>query len=103
MIYAIHNKWDDYTFGGSAMVGSVIVPRGELVTKFGEPVAVNGDRITERWLFTFEDGTIGTIFNDKKVRHQVENEWFVGGFGQYDKKTKENLSFRAVKQLLGVA
>lgn len=100
MKYELHDKWNDYTFGGSALVGSVIITREELVKKFGEPTQVGGERITERWLFTFEDGTVGTIFNDKKIKNQKENEWFVGGFGQYDKKTKENISLRAIKGLL---
>lgn len=100
MNYKQHDKWDDYTFGGTALVGSVIITREELVKKFGEPTFVGGERITERWLFEFEDGTIGTIFNDKKIKNQKENEWFIGGFGHYDKKTKENLSYLAVKKLL---
>lgn len=102
MEYKIHDKWDDYTFGGSAMVGSFgSMTREALVKRFGEPTRVGGERTTERWLFTFEDGTVGTIFNDKKIRNQLENEWFVGGFGHRDKKTQENLSLRAVLQLIG--
>lgn len=102
MKYELRNKWDDYTFGGSAMVGSFIITRDELVAKFGEPIYVGGERITERWLFVFEDDTIGTIFNDKKVRRPQVNEWFIGGLGRSDKKTKENLSLRAMKELLNL-
>lgn len=100
MNYKIHNKWNDMDFGGSALVGSLIMPRDELVKRFGEPTFVGGDRITERWLFTFEDGTVATIFNDKKIRRQKENEWFVGGFGHYDKKTKENISYRTLMEVI---
>jgi len=68
----------------------------------GEPIHTEGAHIADRWLITFEDGTVGTIFTNDKIRNMKENEWIIGGFGQYDKKTKENLSFRAVKELLGV-
>ena len=102
MKYEIKENWDDYTFGGSAMVGSVIMTRDELVRRFGEPVQLNGERVKERWHFVFEDGVVATIFSDVKVRRQKENEWFIGGFGKYDSKTKENLSLRAVKELLKV-
>jgi len=102
MKFEIVSKWNDMDFGGSALCGSVIISREELVKRFGEPINLEGERITERWLFKFEDGTVATIFNDKKIRRQKENEWFIGGFGHYDKKTKENISFRSMKELLGV-
>tara|TARA_B100001245_G_C22882811_1_gene424648 strand:+ start:780 stop:1091 length:312 start_codon:yes stop_codon:yes gene_type:complete len=100
MNYELHEKWNDMDFGGSALVGTYIIPRDELVKRFGEPTQVNGQRIKERWLFKFEDGTIGTIFNDVKMRRMKENEWCIGGFGHMDKKTKENISYRTMKEML---
>ena len=97
MNYTVVNKWNDMDFGGSAMVGTINISREELIAKLGEPIEVNGPRIKERWLIKFENGVVGTIFQDDKC---TENEWCVGGFGQYNKKTKENYSLKAVKELL---
>jgi hypothetical protein len=97
MNFNVANEWDDYTFGGSGLVGMINVSREFLVQTLGEPIAVNGDNIQERWLLRFDNGVVATIFSDRKTK---ADEWCVGGFGDYDKKTKENLSFRAVKELL---
>lgn len=99
MKYEVINKWNDIDFGGSAMVGQINIPYRKLVAMLGEPTQVNGDRIQERWLIKFADGMVATIFSDKKCE---DGEWLIGGFGKYDKKTKENLHVRAVKELFGL-
>lgn len=99
MNYQLVNKWNDMDFGGSAMVGMIDLPRKDIVSKLGQPIEVNGERIKERWLIKFEDGLVATIFKDNKCG---EEEWCVGGFGNFDKKTKENLHLRAVKQLFNL-
>jgi len=99
MNFTVVDKWNDMDFGGSGLVGTINLPREVIVGKLGESTQINSERIKERWLIKFEDGKAATIFKDYKCG---DNEWCVGGFGAYDKKTKENLSLRAVKQLFNI-
>lgn len=96
------DHWDDYTFGGSGMVGSFHATLDDLREKFGEPTFVGGQRIDVRWLFQADNGTVFTIYNDRDVRRQTDNQWFIGGFGGYDKKTKANFSYELAKQVIGL-
>lgn len=97
MNFTIADNWDDMEFGGSGLVGTINITKELLVHTLGkEPQQLNGEQIKERWLIRFEDGTKATIFRDIKCE---QDEWLIGGFGHYDKKTKENISLRAVKQL----
>lgn len=98
MKYELLSEWNDVDFGGSGIVGTFFMPRRQLVTFFGqEPIEVNGTRIKERWLIKFEDGLVAII---SKLYKDEEDEWCVGGFGNFDKKTKENLHLKAVQELL---
>lgn len=94
--YRVHTKWNDMTFGGSALIGYIDTTYEKLCKLFGKPTHVNSKYFDKRWLVEAENGTVFTIFN-----YQGEDTYCVGGFGTRN-KDKQNLSLLKAKEIIGV-
>ena len=68
---------------GSYFQGYVLTTYDNLVTRFGPPDFVGGDKTNVEWRLEFEDGTIATIYDWKEPKiPEGEYEWHIGGFHQ---------------------
>jgi hypothetical protein len=68
---------------GSCLRGYIKTTYDELVSVFGEPTKLKGDKVNVEWTIKFSDGTVATIYDWKlsTVPMGVYN-WHIGGFNQ---------------------
>ena len=72
-------SWKDVT--GTSFKGDLDTTYDKLVSIFGKPHEVDGDKTQAEWMFKFEDGTVATIYDYKEYDTPVERvtDWHVGG------------------------
>lgn len=75
--------------GGTSLMGCIDTTYSRLVSVFGDPHLVNGDKTNAEWILMFNDGTIATIYDWKEPTvplgcHNCHNchNWHIGGLSQ---------------------
>lgn len=82
---------------GTSLRGYIETSYYDLVGCFGPPNGFESDKVDARWVITFADGVIATIYNYKngknycgKVGLDVKDitNWHIGGFPETDVATR---------------
>jgi hypothetical protein len=68
---------------GTSLAGYFVATYNEVVAKFGEPIAGDGNKVTVEWIVVFEDDTVATIYDWKSESPAYTPdecyEWHIGG------------------------
>ena len=94
--YTYNIATDGEIANGTSLVGYITTTYDALVEKLGLPRNGSADhKTTAQWILTFEDGTVGTIY-DWKLSSTPKNpyKWHVGGRGVN--------TLNKVKSILGI-
>jgi hypothetical protein len=68
---------------GTCLQGYIETTYDELVSVFGEPTTLEGDKVTAEWTIKFSDGTVATIYDWKQLETPMEYyPWHIGGYTQ---------------------
>ena len=69
--------------GGTSLRGYIHTTFWHLVSVFGDPHLVNGDKTNAEWILIFNDGTIATIYDWKEPTVPLGyHNWHIGGLSQ---------------------
>lgn len=82
---------------GTSLIGYLNLTYDEIVSVFGKPRKIDGDKVEWEWVFKLND-TVLTIYNwkdgpgytgNKKIKAKDITDWHVGGKYHYDLKILE--------------
>ena len=69
---------------GTCLQGYVETTYDELVSVFGSPSELEGDKVTVEWVIQFSDGTVASIYDWKLQKTPMEvYKWHIGGKSQH--------------------
>ena len=68
------------SINGTCLQGYIETTYDELVSVFGEPTTLKGDKVTVEWKIQFSDGTVASIYDWKLSETPKEYyPWHIGG------------------------
>ena len=75
---------------GTWLQGYVETTYDELVSVFGNPTELQGDKVTVEWIIQFSDGTVASIYDWKLQKTPMQvYRWHIGG-RSHDAVTRVN-------------
>ena len=71
------------SISGTCLQGYIETTYDELVSVFGEPTRLQGDKVTVEWKIQFSDGTIASIYDWKLSETPMDYyPWHIGGMSK---------------------
>ena len=71
------------SINGTCLQGYIETTYDELVSVFGEPTTLEGDKVNVQWIIKSEFGTVATIYDWKLSETPMGvYDWHIGGFNQ---------------------